>query len=364
MRKTRLLVHLQHFLLGRPPGPGQPRPVLLAARSSTIFIAATVCLAIFTDIFLYGLIVPVVPFALTVQVGTPESEAQRWTAILLACYSGALFLGAPVAGFYADRTSSRRGPLLVGLVALAGSTLLLCLGKTIALLVVGRIAQGLSAAVVWSVGLALLADTVGDNIGVAMGWVSISMSAGLLISPVVGGAVYDAAGYYAVFYVGFAVVFLDIVLRLVLIEKKVARRWLDDGRGEGIGREERMVGKSEGTAAIAGQGKTSICEAEKGAQPGGVEKDCALAEEKCDSSKSSEAREDGEKAQCRAERESAKAAKQESEQIPGTASERRRHPILSLIRSPRMCASLYGIVAQAGVMYVQMSPSYRSPEDL
>ena len=89
----------------------------------------------------------------------------------------------------------------------------------------GRLLQGFSAAIVWSVGCALLVDTVGDSIGVAMGYVNIAMSMGLLIAPVIGGAVYDAAGYYAVFYIAFGIVVLDIALRLFMIEKKVAQQW-------------------------------------------------------------------------------------------------------------------------------------------
>lgn len=205
------------------------RPALLEFRSSTLFIVFTICLAIFTDILFYGLIVPVIPFSLTAQVGVPEDEVQHWTAILLACYNAALFVGSPVAGFYADHSSSRRWPLLLGLVALCSSTLLLCLGRTVALLALGRVLQGLSAAIVWSVGLALLVDTVGKDIGYAMGYVNIAMSVGLLIAPVIGGAVYAAAGYYAVYYIAFAVIVCDIALRLILVEKKVARQWLDDG---------------------------------------------------------------------------------------------------------------------------------------
>lgn len=190
-----------------------------------------VSLAIFTDIFYYALIIPVIPFSLTVQVGIPEEDVQRWTSILLACYSLALFVGSPIFGFYADHTSSRRWPLLIGLVLLAGSTLFLCLGKTIGLLVLGRLLQGLSAAIVWSVGCALLVDTMGDSVGVAMGYVNMAMSMGLLIAPVIGGAVYEAVGYYAVFYVAFGIVVLDILLRLVMIEKKVARQWESEDDG-------------------------------------------------------------------------------------------------------------------------------------
>ncbi|XXH04290.1 hypothetical protein Hte_010704 [Hypoxylon texense] len=185
-------------------------------------------LAIFTDIFFYALIIPVVPFSLTIQVGIGQDQVQHWTSILLACYSVALFVGSPLAGLYADHTSSRRWPLLIGLVALAASTLLLCFGNSIGLLVLGRLLQGFSAAIVWSVGCALLVDTMDAAVGVAMGYVGISMSVGLLIAPVIGGSVYGAAGSYAVYYIAFGVVAVDILLRLFMIEKKVARQWANE----------------------------------------------------------------------------------------------------------------------------------------
>lgn len=225
---------LQDFLSGNKKEADSKPPYLLAYRSSTFFICATVCIAIFTDILLYGIIVPVIPYALTTQVGVSDDSVQTWNAILLACYSVALLISSPLAGIYADHTSSRRWPLLLGLLALAGSTLMLCLGKTIALLIIGRVLQGVSAAIVWSVGLALLADTMGKNIGQAMGYISIAMSMGLLVSPAVGGAVYAAAGYYAVYYVAFGLIFLDILLRLLLIEKKVARQWIDDEESDPV----------------------------------------------------------------------------------------------------------------------------------
>ncbi|KAJ8122686.1 hypothetical protein ONZ43_g1179 [Nemania bipapillata] len=67
---------------------------------------------------------------------------------------------------------------------------------------------------------------MGSKVGVAMGYINISMSIALLLAPVIGGVVYNHAGYYAVFYVAFGVVGLDIVLRLLMIEKKIARQWI------------------------------------------------------------------------------------------------------------------------------------------
>lgn len=223
---------------------GAPPPRLLKIRSSTSFILITICLAVFTDIFLYAVIVPVIPFAIGARAGVPQVDVQRWVSVLLAVYGGALLIASPITGWYADYSSSRRFPLLIGLLALAGATLILCLARTVWLLVLGRVLQGISAAIVWTVGTALLVDTVGKRyIGQTMGYVSISMSLGILIAPLLGGLVcldpaiirpgltriqvFNKAGYFAVYYMAFGLIFLDIILRLALIEKKVACQWME-----------------------------------------------------------------------------------------------------------------------------------------
>lgn len=201
-------------------------PTCLAARTSTAFITITVAFAIFTDVFVYGIIVPVIPFALTQRAGIAETDIQYWTSILLAVYGAALLVTAPVCGWLADRSSSRRLPLLLGLLALAGSTVMLCLGRTIGVIAAGRVLQGMSAAVVWVVGLALLVDTVGgEDIGQAMGYVGLAMTVGVLLAPLLGGVVFERAGYYSVWAMAFGLIGLDIVLRLVMVERKIAVRW-------------------------------------------------------------------------------------------------------------------------------------------
>lgn len=170
-----------------------------------------------------------IPFAIQSRAGVQQSSVQSYVSILLACYGAALLVLSPVVGWCADRSSSRRLPLLLGLLALAGATVMLCLARTVALLVVGRLLQGFSAAIVWVVGMALLVDTVGEKeIGETLGWVSISMSVGILLAPLLGGVVYNKAGYYAVYYMAFGLIGLDIILRLSLIEKKIALQWLDN----------------------------------------------------------------------------------------------------------------------------------------
>ena len=201
-------------------------PPYLKYRSSKIFIVVTVCFASFTDIFLYGLVVPVIPFALLNRVGIPEENVQHWVSVLLAVYAAGLIVCPPIAGWLTDHYKSRRVPFILALFTLAGATVMLCLGSSIGILVAGRLLQGIAGGVVVTVGLALLVDTVGHkDIGQAVGWLSLSISVANLVSPLLGGVVYARAGYYAVYYMAIALIVVDIILRLLLIERKTAKKW-------------------------------------------------------------------------------------------------------------------------------------------
>ncbi|KAF2843261.1 MFS general substrate transporter [Patellaria atrata CBS 101060] len=198
--------------------------VFLNVRSADWYIITTVSVALFTDTFLYGMLVPVMPFALVNRAGIDESDIQTWSSILLAVYGASWFLFSPIFGYLADVLKTRQITMLVGLGIFIGSTLMLCLARTIWLLVLGRVFQGIAAAVVWSSGLALLVDTVGpERIGLATGYVTLGISGGIFIAPLLGGIVYAQKGYYAVFGMAFGLLALDIALRLSIIEKRDAR---------------------------------------------------------------------------------------------------------------------------------------------
>ncbi|KAJ5611278.1 MFS amine transporter [Penicillium lagena] len=210
-----------------PRIPTRPRFVRL--RSSKWFILFVVAFAASTDIFLYGLIVPVAPTALEQRVGLAKEEIQPWTSTLLALYAAALLAFSPISGYVADRFESRRLPMLAGLVAVGAATALLCVGTNIGLWIAGRLFQGAAAAVVWTVGIALMVDTVGkEGLGQAIGYVSLSLTLGTLAGPLLGGVLYEDGGYYAVFGLAFGLIAFDVFLRLVLIEQKDAKKWLED----------------------------------------------------------------------------------------------------------------------------------------
>jgi MFS family permease len=111
--------------------------------------------------------------------------------------------------------------LLLGFFSTAAATALLYLARNLWLLTLSRFLQGLSASVIYSVGFALLADTVGpDDIGQWMGFVIFSLNTGIMISPSLGGILYDNFGYESLFFAVFSLIGLDVLLRLIMIEKK------------------------------------------------------------------------------------------------------------------------------------------------
>lgn len=104
---------------------------------------------------------------------------------------------------------------------LIGATILLAVAKKAWILVVSRTLQGLSASITYTVGLALLVDTVGrDDIGQYMGTALSASSFGLIVSPLAGGIIYEKAGYTAVFSVAIAIAVIDILMRFSMIEKR------------------------------------------------------------------------------------------------------------------------------------------------
>lgn len=88
------------------------------------------------------------------------------------------------------------------------------------LFVVGRVLQGIAAAVVWSSGLALLLNAFGkEEFPRAMGIVLMSQSMALVVGPLVGGFVFDRYGYNAVFLVCFMPIAIDIGMQLIMLER-------------------------------------------------------------------------------------------------------------------------------------------------
>ena len=123
------------------------------------------------------------------------------------------------------------------------------------MLILGRIFQGTSAAMVYSAGLALLCDAVGrQSLGIAMGYITLAITAATFIGPTLGGILFDIGGERAVFGFSYATIALDIVLRLAVVEEKADPSFpaLDSGA-------ERQYGSLSESASL-------ICEARPSAR--------------------------------------------------------------------------------------------------
>lgn len=118
-------------------------------------------------------------------------------------------------------------------------------GRHPGVLIVARIFQGLSGAVVGVLCLTLIAETAGkEHIGEYMTYGSMAFTWGMLSGPMIGGILlvfylveldvmvvlwltvdrFDKLGHTAAFAFPVAMLVIDIVLRLLIIEKKGPRR--------------------------------------------------------------------------------------------------------------------------------------------
>jgi MFS family permease len=169
-------------------------------------------------VFIYAMLVPISPFFLTARLGVHENDVSFWSTVLLAAYAGVLLLAAPVCGILSDRLRARLVPIRLALLVLAAGMIMMATTRSLAVLVVGRVAQGFAASIIWVVGPALLVDaSSGHEAGRDMGYVSMACGIGLL-SPLLSGPIYQRAGYLSVFAMAFVLIGCSLVVCLCLVD--------------------------------------------------------------------------------------------------------------------------------------------------
>ncbi|KAI4120887.1 MAG: hypothetical protein LQ338_006694 [Usnochroma carphineum] len=159
---------------------------------------------------------------------------QFWITLLFIVFGSSMLLGAPIAGWVTQHSPVRQVPLVTGLVAALAATILFMLAKATWILVLARCLQGVSAGVVYTTVLALLVESVRqDEVGSWVGFALSGVNLGTLIAPVLAGVIYEKVGYYAVFAICLAILAFDLLLALMLVDKKRARKWLPDSEHAG-----------------------------------------------------------------------------------------------------------------------------------
>ncbi|KAG6371621.1 MFS general substrate transporter [Boletus reticuloceps] len=191
--------------------------------------APVVGVGITTDLLVYSIIIPVIPFQLE-HLGFHSVSAR--TGWLLFAYVSPTI---PIAVF-AEKSSSRRTPLVIGLLALLGAQVLLMEAPNYPLMAIARFLQGISSSVVWVVGLALLCDTAPEqHVGRQLGFAMTGLSIGLVVGTPAGGALYTRFGFRAPFIFGEICTLVDLFLRFLIIERDVALKWgYDPATGKNV----------------------------------------------------------------------------------------------------------------------------------
>lgn len=93
--------------------------------------------------------------------------------------------------------------------------------RVVPCIVVGRSIQAIGGNAAWIVGLATIADTVGqENTGKTMGAVSSFFVSGLLFGPMLSGTLLESVGYWPTWIVAIAVLVIDMLMRVVMIENR------------------------------------------------------------------------------------------------------------------------------------------------
>lgn len=166
--------------------------------------------ALFTDMMVYSLVIPVLP-SYSLSLGADKIVI----GIIFGAFSLALLACSIPFGMLSDRLG-RQHFMVLGMISLALTNVIFALSSSIYVLIAARLLQGMSGAATWSAGLALLADTFGPSErGEKLGFAMSAMSLGMLLGPVMGGILYDNFGYMYTFIVPSLIASLIGVLFIV-----------------------------------------------------------------------------------------------------------------------------------------------------
>ncbi|EGX52841.1 hypothetical protein AOL_s00007g177 [Orbilia oligospora ATCC 24927] len=197
------------------------KPIGYKWRSSTPFIISCIAIALFTETFLYGFIVPILPEILQDRNHVPPGDIQRVTYQLLTIYGAIAMVSSMLIGELADRASSRQTPLIIALAVAFVGTLTLALSTKLWGVFLGRIIQGVGGTAAWIVGFATLRDSIhGSNMGKAAGLIQGFVSLGALSGPAVAGLLLELTGYWITWGSALLLLVVDIVMRLLMIEQR------------------------------------------------------------------------------------------------------------------------------------------------
>lgn len=156
-------------------------------------------------------------------------QTQKLTSTILGLHGALAMLSGPIIGHLADKSPNKKLPLLWSLGFCIIGTGIVAGARSVPLLLMGRIIQGVAGSAVWIVGFATVADTVSsENMGSAMGLMMSFANSGTVSGPAISGLLLEATSYWVTWSIPMIVLTIDLVARVVMIEAPSAWKENDD----------------------------------------------------------------------------------------------------------------------------------------
>jgi EmrB/QacA subfamily drug resistance transporter len=208
------------------------------ARSADPRWTLVACILASSLSFVDGSVLNVALPAIRASYGAGAEQVQWVVNAFLLPLSSLLLLGGALGDHF-----GRRRLLIVGTSLFAISSLLCALAPSLPVLLAGRAAQGVGAALLLPNSLALLnAAFSGEKRGRAVGIWAAAGAAAAAVAPLIGGWLVDTAGWPAIFYIN-----LPLALGAILL----AARFVAESRNPGAGRTD-YAGALLATAGLGG----------------------------------------------------------------------------------------------------------------
>ncbi len=146
--------------------------------------------------------------------------------ILIAVYDFAEIIAKPVFGGLADKKGMKKA-MLAGIILFILASLLYPVISP-RLLILIRFLQGLGAAALSAVSLAMIGTLYQENKGKAFGIYNAIKGAGYVVSPLIGGAIVMQSGFSGIFYATAGIGMIGFLLALTLPNDQQGKEAFDD----------------------------------------------------------------------------------------------------------------------------------------
>ena len=179
---------------------------------ASLFPLVAVGFALFSDAFLYEVVVPLAPHS---SAGFSSSSG---VALLYCGFYLGVVLFTPLCGIVSDRIG-RKNPLIVGAIGQLIATYLFAQAGSFWVLVLSRFLQGGASSATWTAGLAVIAERYPTRRVQKMGLAMLGATLGNLLAPLAGGVLHDMGGRLAPFWGSGLIAFIDLILRFSFIPR-------------------------------------------------------------------------------------------------------------------------------------------------